>query len=247
MSCCSMSAGCVNKQLFANIFFCQVTSNCSCIYNIYLCNVAEQYKYKVTWNRKIQVKYKYLKPVLRTKYCNWVNARSYFLPLYDSGLRNIRIYLWLWLVFKMIPVTNVLNSDTSEKWRSSCRVGVRGLVGIGGTWQDAVGFVSPMLGNRMCSREVMERPEGEGPLIYTLWTWLRPGSRPSNLLMGPIGRRGDVTKTITPEVTRRHSLPLSFSRLCWFLSFSFSQSLCPRPLKLFYPLCPPPNTLNIEL
>ncbi len=155
----------------------------------------------------------------KIKYSNWENELSYVLPLYDSGLTSIRIYLW-----------------PSEKWRSCCRVGVRlGFAGIGGTWQEAVGFVSPMLGNRMCSREVMERPGGERPLIYTLRTRLRPGSRSSNLLMGPIGRRGDVKKTITPEVTRRHSLPLPFSRLCWFLSFSFSQSLCPRPLKLFLP------------
>lgn len=74
------------------------------------------------------------------------------------------------------PVTN--------DWRSSSCVGVSRLVGIGGTWQEAKRFVSPMLSNRMCSREVMEPPGRERPLIYTLWTRLRPGSRTSDFTNG---------------------------------------------------------------
>ncbi len=126
-----------------------------------------------------------------------------------------------------------------HKWklRKCCRVGVRGLCGSEGTWQEVVGFVSSMLGYRMCIREVMDYPWGERPLIYALWTWLRPGSRPADLQMGPMGHWRDAKKTITTEVTRRHSLPLSFS-----------QCLCPMQAShSFYPLRPPQTPLSIEL
>lgn len=45
----------------------------------------------------------------------------------------------------------------------------RGVGGFGGTWQEAGGFVSPMLGDRTCSREVMDRSRGrEASDLHTL-------------------------------------------------------------------------------
>lgn len=44
----------------------------------------------------------------------------------------------------------------------------RGLLELEELGRRLWGFVPPMLVNRMCSREVMEPPGGEGPLIYTL-------------------------------------------------------------------------------
>ncbi len=49
-------------------------------------NVVE-YKYKVALNGNIQVKYKYLKVVL--KYSTWVNVLSYIPPLESNLLKHL--------------------------------------------------------------------------------------------------------------------------------------------------------------
>lgn len=54
----------------------------------------------------------------------------------------------------MNPVTNCTVTEGL--------IGVRRLDGSGGTWQEPVGFVSPMLVDRMCSREVMHRAGERG-------------------------------------------------------------------------------------
>lgn len=72
-------------------------------------------------------------------------------------------------------------------------LGLWRFAGLGGTWQEVLGFVPPpMLGNRMCSREVTKPRGTKRPLIYRPWTWLWPESRPSDLRTGPSGQRGDV-------------------------------------------------------
>lgn len=136
---------------------------------------------------------------------------------------------------------------TWENWKRSCDVGMRGPVGIGGTWMETEGFVSPMLGDRMCSREVTVYPGGVRPLIYALWTWLRPGSRPSNLQMGPTGRWREGRKTTTPEVTRGHSPRLFLSPLSASISLLFNQTFSPSmypPVPLSWTLVHP-TTLRI--
>lgn len=159
---------------------------------------------------------------------------------FDHG-QFLKILHWLWSVWQTYCTATQVK--TGGHFGVLAWGGLLELEELGRRLQ----AVSPMLGNRMCSREVVECPGGERPLIYIHWARLRPGSRHSNLLMGPIGRTGDVKKTITPKVTMRHSLPLSFSRLYWFLCLSFSQYPCLELLTLFYPLCPPPNFQSTEL
>ncbi len=146
-------------------------------------------------------------------------------------------------------MTFVLQSDKSENWRSSCHVSKWRVAGTEGTQHEVMGLVSPLLGNRMCSREVMDCPRGERPLIYALWTQFQPGSQPLHLQMGPTGRWRDAKETITPEVTWRHSLPLILcSPLLVSVLLFLTGSLPHEGLSnFFYPLRSPPNPLNSEL